>query len=62
MTLPLFVSNSSPIIAFEHLDLLDLLPAIKPSLDTLMESDFRISKDLYRLALQSSGEWAEPHI
>lgn len=25
MTLPLFVSNSSPIIAFEHLDLLDLL-------------------------------------
>jgi predicted nucleic acid-binding protein len=25
MTLPLFVSDSSPIIAFEHLDLLDLL-------------------------------------
>lgn len=37
----------------------NLLVTIKPSLDTLMKSDFRISRDLYRLALQSSGEWTE---
>jgi predicted nucleic acid-binding protein len=40
----------------------NLLAAIKPSLDTLMKSDFRISKDLYRLALQASGEWAQTQI
>jgi len=40
----------------------NLLAAIKPSLDTLMKSDFRISKDLYRLALRASGEWAEAQI
>jgi predicted nucleic acid-binding protein len=40
----------------------NLLAAIKPALDVLVKSDFRISRDLYRLALQSSGEWTEPQI
>jgi predicted nucleic acid-binding protein len=40
----------------------NLLVTLKPSLDTLIESDFRISKDLYRWALQSSGEWEQTQI
>jgi uncharacterized protein len=33
-----------------------LLDLIKPSLDALIETDFRISKDIYRRALQATGE------
>ena len=40
----------------------NLLVTLKPSLDTLIESGFRISKDLYRWALQSSGEWTETQV
>ena len=93
MTLPLFVSNSSPIIAFEPLDLLDLLrrltnalyvpPAVRrevfgsrsmPSWITERRVSYPTSPRILQprlglgeseaiaLALQSSGEWAEPHI
>jgi predicted nucleic acid-binding protein len=40
----------------------NLLVTLKPSLDTLIESGFRILKDLYRWALQSSGEWTETQV